>query len=217
MKRCSKCGEAKAAESFYRDAHSRDGLQSWCKACRKAYIAENREQVSAYHAAYYAAQPDKCKAASRAWREAHREHCNAKARECARVNPAARAARDARWYAKHREQGRASAKAWRMAHKEQCREYYKQYRDRQRSQSPITDVTLAGWRNLVALWGGQCAYCGDIPVRMSRDHVRPLTRGGLNMMSNLLPACRACNSSKHNRLLSEWPRYQRMIQGVVNA
>lgn len=31
------------------------------------------------------------------------------------------------------------------------------------------------------------------------DHIVPITKGGTNQPDNLQPACRACNSSKHNR------------------
>lgn len=37
MKTCTKCGETKSAEDFYKRAKSNDGLMSWCKACTKAH------------------------------------------------------------------------------------------------------------------------------------------------------------------------------------
>lgn len=49
-----------------------------------------------------------------------------------------------------------------------------------------------------------CAYCGDKPDRLDPDHVVPLSRGGSNAPSNLLPACVMCNSSKGAMTLDEW-------------
>lgn len=49
-----------------------------------------------------------------------------------------------------------------------------------------------------------CAYCDDEEGPFQIDHVIPVTRGGSNEMSNLRVACRSCNSSKGDRLLSEW-------------
>ncbi|MEU5847429.1 HNH endonuclease [Saccharopolyspora shandongensis] len=49
---------------------------------------------------------------------------------------------------------------------------------------------------------GSCVYCGDISETV--DHVRPLSRGGIEHESNLVPACMACNYSKGRKLLSEW-------------
>jgi hypothetical protein len=46
-----------------------------------------------------------------------------------------------------------------------------------------------------------CLYCGDrFGVRdLSRDHVRPLSRGGLDVWTNVVTACRRCNNQKASR------------------
>lgn len=49
-----------------------------------------------------------------------------------------------------------------------------------------------------------CAYCGESSDDLCADHVIPLSRGGTNHESNLVCACRPCNSSKSDLLLSEW-------------
>jgi hypothetical protein len=49
-----------------------------------------------------------------------------------------------------------------------------------------------------------CHYCGEKPEQMCADHVIPLSRGGSNEMDNLVACCLPCNSSKSDRLLSEW-------------
>ncbi len=51
---------------------------------------------------------------------------------------------------------------------------------------------------------GICSYCGtemarsaaNSPNQFTIDHVIPLVRGGGDQRSNLLPACRSCNSQK---------------------
>ena len=52
-----------------------------------------------------------------------------------------------------------------------------------------------------------CAYCGeDFGTRRSlltRDHVTPVSRGGENVWSNVVTACRACNEKKADRLVGE--------------
>lgn len=62
--------------------------------------------------------------------------------------------------------------------------------------------SLREWRVLVAAWGGRCAYCGVKPKRLTRDHMIPLSRGGANLIDNILPACFTCNTSK-NALTAE--------------
>lgn len=53
-----------------------------------------------------------------------------------------------------------------------------------------------------------CAYCGVKPERLDPDHVVPLSRGGSNSPSNLLPTCAACNSEKCAMLLHEWSAWR---------
>lgn len=48
----------------------------------------------------------------------------------------------------------------------------------------------------------ECRYCGDLA--RCADHVIPLSRGGTNDEDNLVACCLPCNSSKSDRLLSEW-------------
>ncbi len=51
----------------------------------------------------------------------------------------------------------------------------------------------------------QCLYCGghfDLQ-RLSRDHIIPVSRGGLDTWTNVVAACKRCNQRKSNFLLSE--------------
>jgi 5-methylcytosine-specific restriction endonuclease McrA len=42
------------------------------------------------------------------------------------------------------------------------------------------------------------------PDSASVEHIIPLSRGGTNDPENVVLACRRCNFSKQDRLLSEW-------------
>jgi len=54
-----------------------------------------------------------------------------------------------------------------------------------------------------------CQYCGrhksDLRGRqfLTRDHVRPLSRGGLNSWDNVVTSCSSCNNRKGGRLPRE--------------
>lgn len=50
-----------------------------------------------------------------------------------------------------------------------------------------------------------CMYClTSLSERhLTRDHVMPLSRGGRNVWTNVVTACRACNQRKADQLLSE--------------
>lgn len=49
------------------------------------------------------------------------------------------------------------------------------------------------------LRGDLCAFCGEYSdVKMTIDHVVPLSKGGPNTVDNITAACSPCNSSKSN-------------------
>lgn len=50
-----------------------------------------------------------------------------------------------------------------------------------------------------------CAYCGHElrAFRLTRDHIKPLSRGGVDTWMNVVTACRQCNGHKRNRLPEE--------------
>lgn len=50
-----------------------------------------------------------------------------------------------------------------------------------------------------------CAYCGNAFnfLRLTRDHIRPVSRGGKDSWMNVVTACRHCNGIKRNRTPEE--------------
>jgi len=50
-----------------------------------------------------------------------------------------------------------------------------------------------------------CAYCGGLfkELNLTRDHVQPRSRGGLDKWENCVSACEKCNHKKDDRLLEE--------------
>ena len=47
-KKCSKCERVKPMSEFYKDVARRDGLQSYCKICEKAWKNQNRKNNPKY-------------------------------------------------------------------------------------------------------------------------------------------------------------------------
>ena len=50
--------------------------------------------------------------------------------------------------------------------------------------------------------GMACAYCGasvETGAQLTLDHLKPHSKGGLNGATNLVTACKQCNSSRNNR------------------
>ena len=60
-------------------------------------------------------------------------------------------------------------------------------------------------KHLFARDGYRCMYCGDaFPQHLlSRDHIVPLSRGGRDIWTNVVAACKRCNNYKGNKMLDE--------------
>lgn len=59
------------------------------------------------------------------------------------------------------------------------------------------------WLKKCELFAWRCAYCGERRP-LTEDHKTPITRGGSDDISNILPACRPCNSKKQKRTTEEF-------------
>lgn len=93
------------------------------------------------------------------------------------------------------ERDAATRKTWNQANTDRLAVYAKRKRAAKLANSiPYTPVQLAA---RFAMWGGMCWMCGAIAT--DADHVKPLSKGGWDCLSNLRPACRSCNASKNAR------------------
>lgn len=56
--------------------------------------------------------------------------------------------------------------------------------------------------------GHACVYCGETEAtsgaRLHLDHLIPRAAGGLNVATNLVVACRSCNSARQKKPLAQW-------------
>ena len=111
-------------------------------------------------------------------------------------------------------QHRADVKAWRQANpdkadalsKRNCRRWYA------RRVGAEGDGWGELWPRVVEAWNSRCAYCQHNPAEAA-EHIVPLSRGGTNLPSNIVPACTFCNSQKGAKLLSEWrPDLEKAMQ-----
>jgi len=63
-------------------------------------------------------------------------------------------------------------------------------------------------------FGGLCAYC-RCKRATTLDHLKPKCKGGSNLRSNLVPACRECNHSKGSENWLVWYQQQEFYSLVV--
>ena len=58
--------------------------------------------------------------------------------------------------------------------------------------------TKIEWEHLKAKWNYTCLACGkkEPEITLTKDHIRPLARGGSNAIENIQPFCRDCNMTR---------------------
>lgn len=60
------------------------------------------------------------------------------------------------------------------------------------------------WEALCAKYNHLCLCCGESKP-LTKDHVMPLSKGGMNTIENLQPLCLTCNVRKHARYIDYRP------------
>ena len=114
-----------------------------------------------------------------------------------------RAAAIAQWHREHPDRMRAVKK--KSADKLRTPELVAYHNHRSRSARlglPRLGVSTEDWRSIFEQFGGRCAYC--YAMATGRDHVVPLTSGGLDTPDNVVPCCGSCNSKKHTKSLLQF-------------
>jgi len=60
------------------------------------------------------------------------------------------------------------------------------------------------WRQSIKEhWDYECAYCGETE-NLTLDHITPRSKGGSDRVTNVLCACKECNTSKSHQMWSDW-------------
>lgn len=219
MRTCTKCGTAKPLDCFSPERRTRTGYQSQCKACRSAAGCETAQRKRI--AGIQRQDPEKKRAADRAYYAANRERRKGYIAEWQRANPDKVQANrtkndtDRRSKRKRRDRIRETDRAWRSANRDKVNAYWRDRhakfpelmvtktmkRHARKMNAPGRGVTADEWVAIVACFGNRCAYCLARAEALEMDHVEPLARGGAHEPENVVPACTACNSSKKARTL----------------
>lgn len=117
--------------------------------------------------------------------------------------------RHKKWYREHFEEYKESKKAYNKKYEKQYPERSQfssnRYWSRKRNSDVKGSFTFKQWQTKKKQYHYCCAYCGIIEkeairtqgYRLTIDHIVPPSRGGSDYISNIVPACKHCNSSKN--------------------
>ncbi len=75
---------------------------------------------------------------------------------------------------------------------------------RNRLRYKILAHTFEGWCCLKEKFNYTCVCCGkkEPEVKLSEDHIIPISKGGDDKIDNIQPLCHSCNSKKHNKTIN---------------
>ena len=198
-KKCSKCGEVKEkVECFNKHGISKHtGEQIYranCKECQKLIT----------RAAYYRNHEESKRVArEKMAKHAHKHADKRREYEAARraADPEAARRRDRERYKKDPSKKIKSALRWCKNNPERKRSI--QERRRARKANAVGDCSHEKWLNRLMYYGGKCVYCGTSD-KITMEHRIPLSRGGTNWPSNIVPACHSCNCRKNTKTETEF-------------
>lgn len=165
---------------------------------KKEYYENNKKEISRCAALYYEKNRDEIKLRVKAYRERNpgkiKAHRELRKKEKSVYNKIYRS--------ENKDKVNACQKSWLARNKERGLSRTRKWRAR------LYNAPGGGWIpdeevRLKKDYCNRCAYCGrELPLSM--DHVVPLSRGGSNIIENIVPACKSCNSSKKNTPLLIW-------------
>jgi len=205
MKRCNQCEDEKPLSDFYIDRKAgskREGgyvrkttvYRQPCKEC----LTKNKRERYANDAQFNQRQKD----IANKW--AHSKKGIERRRIAGRKRTKTTKFKQYRkWYSKHTEKGIAyrkkQRKRWLKSPNGKLYNRRKAGRRRARRYSVLANLTNAEWGQILELYQGQCAYCGETKP-LTQDHIIPFAKGGEHIKDNVVPACKSCNSKKGTQL-----------------
>lgn len=182
-KKCSVCKEWKimSEEYYYKWNQSKDGFESQCKECKKERQREYQRE--------------------------HKEDNNRRCKE--------------HYYA-NLERQKKKHNDYKETHREECSDYYKDWCNKDENKKKlqqynknhrIHDITKTEEEALLKVFNYQCAYCGITQEEHKKKYRQKLHNDHVddeeyNDLRNDVPACKSCNSKKHQYDMETWFRQQ---------
>ncbi len=203
---CVDCHQLLEETRFYKRSDRPKGITSICKDCdrkrRAEWGARNREYIIRRNAEYRKENRDKILEQKRQHYRDNRDRLLAQHHEWYLSNREREIQKKRQFYTDNRDV------CLRIKHESYVRTkpqvYLRRHVEKQRRRSVLAQCygsyTVSEWTQLLDYFGHQCLACRSM-IRLSADHVIPLSRGGSNSIDNIQPLCVRCNASKGKKII----------------
>lgn len=226
MKHCSDCNTDKALDEF--PVHSvQNGVvhyYGYCKPCKRIrrnaasakWRCHNKQKELVRGREYRQNNKQKEQARAKRYQQSHRDIVNANTKRYYYRHREERLEYHKKQHFKTRDKRLRQQAAYRKDNLEKLKNLHKSWRERnpdkvnvyrhvrRARQSNASGSHTAEERRLVLeSCAGLCFYCQQKSATVT-DHVIPLSRGGTNAITNLLPSCFSCNVRKGDKTAFEY-------------
>lgn len=230
-KTCNKCSTEKNIEDFSNNKRSKDGKNSWCKACFSQYRKENAKKFAERDRLYYENNKEEILKRMSIYREENKDKVKEQKRIEYENNREKYLLRRKTYYRENRAEILKEMKLYQKENRERIAEYKRNYsiknrhilakkarvyaknnaesfRERNARRKALLRQNKVGevdYEKILKRDGLFCYLCGsdidDGDYHM--DHVIPLSRGGSHSMENIKVTHARCNLIKHNKTVEE--------------
>lgn len=166
---------------------------------KKKWAQENRDKVRASAKKWRDANREKERERLRQYKIKNRDKVHASARLYTSKNSKKINQYSCEYYKANRERKIKLGRKYRAEHPNKNSEYSQNRRARKIGNGGI--ITEKEWKELQEKYGNKCLCCGRKGIKLSLDHIIPLSKGGKHIIENAQPLCIPCNSRKNNKII----------------
>ena len=195
------------------------------RAYHKSRYSLNRKKMNEYHRNWMKSwsleKKEHRKLVMKQWREKNKERIKVNRKKYAGLYNGRYITKDQAYRKKYREKRKEWSRKYKLLHPEKIKEWSTRYnrkrgikprrkasppafyaaRHRARKKGNGGSHTIAEWEHLKALYSWTCPCCWrkEPMIKLTEDHIVPLSKGGTDDIGNIQPLCKSCNSKKHTK------------------
>ena len=93
---------------------------------------------------------------------------------------------------------------WKGGITDKKRKTFLEARRRAKKKESLGGHSQEEWENLKKEYGYKCLWCGrnETEIKLTQDHILPLSKGGTDNIDNIQPLCSVCNSRKKDKYIN---------------